>query len=129
MAESDFEAWKEIRGRVDSIASALFLVAGGALSVSIAVLLGKDHPAISVATKCLVSLSWYFLLFSIIAFLLVKAVLVVQAYKIYVDDPRKNVWHLVTTRANWILGILGLITFVLGMLLLVVGAASVLYDS
>jgi len=127
VAESDFEAWKEIRGRVDSIASALFLVAGGALSVSIAVLLGKDHPAISAATKCLVSLSWYFLLSSIIAFLLVKAGLVVQAYKmIYVHAPRKDVWHSVTTWANWILGILGLITFGLGMLLLVVGATSVL---
>lgn len=126
MAESDFEAWKEIRGRVDSIASALFLIAGGALSVSIAVLLGKDHPAISAATKSLVSLSWYFLLSSIIAFLLVKAVLIVQAYKIYVQAPRKDVWHLITTWVNWFLGIFGLITFGLGMLLLVVGATRVL---
>jgi hypothetical protein len=40
-AERNYEEWKEIRSRVDSIASTVFLIAGGALTLSINVILGN----------------------------------------------------------------------------------------
>ena len=122
MANDNFEAWKEIRARADSIATALFLVAGGALSVSIAVLLGKDHPSLSESTKCLVSVAWYLLAYAIAAFVFVKGLLIVQAYK----SPNSATWHAVTTVLNWFLGASGLVTFVLGMFLLVRAATVAL---
>ncbi len=89
MAEADFDAWKEIRARVDSIANALFLVGGGALSVSIAVLLGKDARKLSEIASCLVAISWYSLLYSVVAFAFIKGILVVQAYTQYSNTSHK----------------------------------------
>jgi heme/copper-type cytochrome/quinol oxidase subunit 2 len=126
MTEVNFEAWKEIRGRVDSIANALFLVAGGALSVSIAVLLGKDGPKIPESAKFLITVSWYLLLYAVVAFVFIKGILVVQAYKSNANTPNRASWHRVTTWANWLLGISGLIVFALGMFLLVRVAAVAL---
>lgn len=123
MSEPDFEAWKEIRARVDSIAHALFLVAGGALSVSIAVLLGKDAPKLSETARCLVTVSWYSLLYSVVVFALIKGILVVQAYMQHGNSSRKAAWHRHTTCVNWCLGITGMLAFVIGMFLLVKVAA------
>ncbi|WP_269519200.1 hypothetical protein [Alteromonas sp. BMJM2] len=39
--ENDYEEWKEIRSRADSIATAVFLLTGGALSLSINVMVGN----------------------------------------------------------------------------------------
>ena len=91
LLRGDDAAWQEIRARIDSIANALFLVAGGALSVSMAVLLGKGAPEMSESAKCLVSLSWYFLLYSVIAFVLIKGILVIQAYKHHGDTAQGSV--------------------------------------
>ncbi len=126
MAEVDFEAWKEVRGRSDSIANAIFVIAGGALSISIAVLIGKDAPTISAAAKSLAITSWYLLLYAMLAFALVKCLLVVQAYQILRDAPQKDTWHKETTAANWILGITGAVAFLIGMVCLVRAAATVL---
>lgn len=126
MPEFNFEAWKEIRARVDSIANALFLVAGGALSVSIAVLLSKDGPKLDSAPKCMITFSWYLLLYAVVAFVLIKGILVIQAYKLNVNSPNRSTWHAVTTGANWFLGISGLIFFAIGMFLLVTVAVFAL---
>ena len=126
MPEINFEAWKEIRARVDSIANALFLVAGGALSVSIAVLLSKDGPKLDAAPKCMIAVSWYLLLYAVVAFVLIKGILVIQAYKLNVNSPNAPAWHAVTTGANWFLGISGLVLFAIGMFLLVTVAVLAL---
>ena len=126
MTEIDFEAWKEIRSRVDSIANALFLIAGGALSISIAILLNKDAPKLPAMAKCLMSLSWYCLLYSVVAFVLIKGILVVQAYKHYSNGSHNVTWHQLTTRVNWFLGLTGLPAFILGMFVLVKVAIDVI---
>ncbi len=130
MAEADFEAWKEIRARVDFIANALFLVGGGALSVSIAVLLGKDARKLSEIASCLVAISWYSLLYSVVAFAFIKGILVIQAYTQYGNTSHKATWLRLTTWVNWCLGVTDMLAFVVGMLLLVkVAASAVAYAS
>ena len=126
MTESNFEAWKEVRARADSIANAIFLIAGGALSVSIAVLLGKDAPKIPAAAKELAISSWYLLLYAVLAFALMKGLLVVQAHQMLADVPEKEKWRRETTWANWILSITGMVAFLTGMVCLVRAAANVL---
>lgn len=42
--EKNYEEWNEIRSRVDSLASAVFLIAGGALTLSISVLTSQTSP-------------------------------------------------------------------------------------
>ena len=130
MAEVDFEAWKEIRARVDSIANALFLGGGGALSVSIAVLLGKETRKLTEIASSLVAISWYSLLYSVVAFAFIKGILIVQAYTQYSNSSRKVTWHLLTTWVNWCLGVTGMLAFAVGLFLLVkVAAGAVAYAS
>ena len=126
MVEPDYEAWKEIRGRVDSLAHALFLVAGGALSVSIAVLLSHGGPRLSGPAKLLVGMSWFALLYSIVAFAWIKGLLIVQAERHYGGSPNQAKWHIGTSGLNWFLGITGLIAFCVGMTLLTVTAIIVI---
>src|SRR5579859_2648551 len=120
MAESDLESWKEVRARADSLASAIFLIAGGALSVSIAVLLGKDATRIPPAVKPFVFTSWGLLLYSMFAFIAVKGLLIVQSHKMLGPEQLKDEWLRETAWANWFLGVTGVIAFFVGMSLLLV---------
>lgn len=125
--ESVTELWSEARARADSIANAVFLLAGGALSLSIATLLGSGAVTdIDDGTKCTVVLSWWLLAYSVVAFLLVKGLLVVQAYKKLTTSSRWPAWHRHTTFANWILSLSGLAAFFFGIGAMVYAAASIL---
>jgi hypothetical protein len=57
--ENNSDDWREIRSRVDSIANAVFLLAGGALSLSVSVLVdGKAAGIVSAQVADLASTSW-----------------------------------------------------------------------
>jgi hypothetical protein len=109
-----------MRARADSVANGLFLVAGGALSVSIAVLLGADAPRLGTVDRCLLGCAWMALAYSIISFAWIKTFLIVQAYKDQSGSPYRTAWHATTTCINWTLGITGLAAFTLGLILLVI---------
>ena len=94
--------------------------------MSIAVLLGKDAPKIPPVAKELVSTSWYLLFYAMLAFVMVKGLLLVQAYQMLRDAPDKETWRRETTWANWIFGISGLVAFLWGMLWLVRAAVVAL---
>ena len=73
--ENNNDDWKELRSRVDSIANAIFLVAGGALSLSITVILGnRTAHYITAQVLSLTKDAWYFLLAAIILFLLLRPI-------------------------------------------------------
>lgn len=44
--ENNVDDWREIRARVDSITNIMFLIAGGALSISISVILENKNTSI-----------------------------------------------------------------------------------
>ena len=62
---------QDARGRLDTIAKAVFLLAGGALTLSINTFTGKDAVSIGCELAAYLKLSWGFLFYSMIAFLLV----------------------------------------------------------
>ena len=119
--------WKELRARVDSLAGAIFLISGGALTLSISVLLKlKDStPAI----KCYasdISLSWYALLTSIILFVTLKVLLITQLFMSgFMHSKRYNPTVKVTNTFAWLLAILGLFSFSWGMFKLVAVATAI----
>jgi hypothetical protein len=119
--------WKELRGRVDSLAGAVFLVAGGALTLSISVLLDLKESTPSI--KCYaedISRSWYALLASIILFVVLKMWLIVQSFMRGVMTPEKhNPTVKYTNTVGWFLGLSGLVSFVAGMYKLVSVAVGV----
>ena len=122
--ENDSEAWRELRSRVDSIANAVFLVAGGALSLSISVTLGEKSAAyLTKAVIALTTQAWSALLAAVVLFLLLKAHLVFQAFALQFWPQFVNK-HLTTLNAmGWIIGICGILAFVGGLVQMVRAAA------
>lgn len=125
--ENYYEEWKEIRTRADSIANAIFIIAGGALSLSITVMLGnKEKLKISTEIIQSTALAWYLLLFSITLFLFIKACLIVQAMllqfkTLFID---KNIGKI--NSALLVMGFLAFTTFIAGMYKMVQTAVLVI---
>jgi hypothetical protein len=127
--EYDDGDWKELRGRVDSLAGAVFLIAGGALTLSISILLNLKESTPSI--KCYaadISLAWYTLLCSIISFIALKMWLIAQAFMRGVMPAEKyNPTVKYTNTVAWLVGLVGLGAFILGMYKLVVVAVGVVH--
>lgn len=122
--ENNSDDWREIRARVDSIANAIFLIAGGALSLSISVILGnKDAGFITSQVARLATAAWYSLVASVFLFLLLKVHLVSQAYLLQFNAAFVNKHLTGLNRTGWVIGVLGLITFIAGLILMVRAAA------
>jgi hypothetical protein len=122
--ESINEDWRELRSRVDSIANAVFLVAGGALSLSISVILGnKTALYITTGVSRLATCAWYFLFSAIVLFLLLKAHLVFQAFLSGFKPSILNKHLLLLNTIGWLIGTIGFISFTLGLWLMVKAAA------
>lgn len=119
-AENNSDDWREVRSRADSIASAIFLLSGGALWLSITVLLGnKSSGLVSAQVAQLATWAWYLLLASMLLFLLLKAYLIFQAFLLQFR-PAFNDKHLgLLNGIGWALGALGFIPFAVGMVLMV----------
>ena len=122
--EQNSEDWREIRSRVDSIASAVFLIAGGALSLSITVVLGKiDSGFITSTVACHSTCAWYSLLASVFLFLLLKGHLVLQAYLLQFHAVFHAKHLTALNRIGWVIGIVGFFLFIGGMLVMVRAAS------
>jgi hypothetical protein len=125
--ETDVEAWREIRARADSVANVVFLLGGGALSVSIATLIGSSaQSGVTNSIKLCVIVSWWLLGFAMVASLLVKFLLIVQAYKVLSQSRRAETWRRVTTFINWSLALSSLVTFIAGNAVLIYAASAIL---
>ncbi|TAL71757.1 MAG: hypothetical protein EPN56_11210 [Rhodanobacter sp.] len=123
-AENNNDDWREIRSRADSIANAVFLIGGGALSLSISVMLGnKASGLITLHVAGLAISAWYALLASIILFLLLKGHLIFQAYTLQFNGAFLNRHIAAFNRIGWSLGLLGFATFVIGLIFMVRAAA------
>ncbi|WP_134057951.1 hypothetical protein [Rheinheimera aquimaris] len=125
--ENYYEEWKEIRARADSMSNAIFLIAGGALSLSITVMLG-NKGTLKISTEIIQStvLAWYLLLFSIALFLLVKACLIVQAMLLQLKTALidRNIGKINSTLL--MLGLLAFISFIAGMYKMVQAAVLII---
>lgn len=125
--ENDSEAWREILAPVDSIANAVFLVAGGALSLSITVTLGDNSSAVLTDQAItLTTHAWYALLGAVVLFLLLKTHLVFQAFALqfWPNFLNGNLGRL--NAVGWVSGIAGMLVFIFGLTQMVRAAAIVI---
>ena len=114
--ENNYEEWKEIRSRADSIATAVFLLTGGALSLSINVMVGnKSKLELSAPLIENITLAWYFLLTAIICFLLIKAYLIGIAMTRQFKPQLINKHLFKINIVSWALGLVAFGSFVYGM--------------
>lgn len=122
-AEQNNDDWKEIRSRVDSIANAVFLVAGGALSLSITVILGnKAAPFITERVVEKTVEAWYFLLTAVLVFLLLKIHLVLQVTILQFAPKFNDKKIALLNTVGWVVGISGFVCFCWGFYAMVTAA-------
>lgn len=123
--ENNHDDWIELRSRVDSIANAIFLIAGGSLSISVPVILSnKSESFITERVTCLITWSWYCLLASMLLFVLLKAYLVFEAYLLQTKTQFLNRNLGLLNGLGWGIGLAGFTAFSVGLFLLVRAAVT-----
>ncbi|MCL1478966.1 MAG: hypothetical protein MH219_16275 [Marinobacter sp.] len=125
--EKDLEEWKELRARVDSIAGAVFLVGGGALSLSITVVVGNFRElnlsdSVASTLKC----AWGLLVLSIVLALSVKIVSVLQKYLLLIKPSYMDQHYMKFNNAGWVLGLTSFVFFCGGLWLLALTASDII---
>lgn len=126
--EEDHAEWAELRQRVDSLSGSVFLLGGGAITVSASALMTLKASGYGMdgSVMCSAVWSWISLLVAILMFILLKAHLVLQSY------ARVKRWTGfygnvdITNPIGFLVGIGGLLAFFIGMLLIVISAAELL---
>ena len=71
---------QDARGRLDTLAKSVFLLAGGALTLSINAFTGTDVPFITTDLAYSLKISWGLLFYSMVAFLLVLFSVLLDMY-------------------------------------------------
>lgn len=127
--EQNHEEWERIRARVDSLANAVFLIAGGALSVSISVMVSaKKSGVVPEAASSIATTGWFCLLAAIILFVTLKVHMIGQAFLLHVKTEVADKNNSLLNSLGWFWGIGGFAMFVWGLMQLV-RAASIVISS
>ncbi|WP_297531979.1 hypothetical protein [Thalassolituus sp.] len=125
--EKNLEEWKELRARVDSIAGAIFLVAGGALSLSITVVIGNlGNLGLSDSDANVLKYAWTLLVLSIVLALSVKIVSVLQKYLLLIKPSFMNQHYMKFNGVGWVLGLTSFVFFCGGLWLLAISASDII---
>lgn len=127
--EQNHEEWERIRTRADSLANAVFLIAGGALSISISIMVAaKKSGVVPDAASSVAITGWYCLLAAIILFVTLKLHLIGQAFLLHVKTDVADRNNLLLNGLGWLWGLGGFVTFVWGLVQLIRAAAIVISD-
>jgi len=125
--ENNNEDWKEMRARVDSIANVIFLIGGGALSLSLTVILSNlNKLEISKPDIQLIEYAWVLLLFSIIFALFLKIFIVLQTFLLQSHTEFMNRHHMKFNLSGWIIGMTSFLFFCTGLYFMVLSASNIL---
>jgi hypothetical protein len=125
--EIDFDEWIEIRARVDSIANAVFLIAGGALSLSITVVLSNlGKFVLTSSDKSTIEYAWYMLLLSIVLALLLKITLVLEKYLLLLHEEYINKHLMKFNYFGWVIGLSSFFLFCGGLYRMVFSATQII---
>jgi hypothetical protein len=124
----------DARSRVDTLVKAIFVLSGGALTISIGIFLRNDAPQLSPDLANLLRWSWDFLAYSLAAAATLLFLMICQGYmhaerverrirdriREHDSPPAPPSLALFLVRIlNWLLGITGFISFLIGFALLV----------
>lgn len=124
-----FSAYQaDTRQRVDTLIKAVFVLSGGALTISIGVFLRHEAPQLTPRITELLQYSWYLLFFSLAASAIVLFIMITQGY--YVGELWNRAQKTgenkidsslvlkISRIVNWSLGIAGFVSFLVGLWML-----------
>lgn len=124
--EENHIEWEAIRGRVDSLSNAVFIIAGGALSVSISVMVGvRANGPIPIAAAQASETAWWSFLSTILLFITLKCHLILQAFLLHTTTRFADKYNGVLNTIGWVLGVLGVGTLALGLVQIVCAASII----
>jgi len=118
----------DTRQRVDTLIKSIFVLSGGALTISIGVFLRHDAPQLAPSIAKLLQYSWYLLFFALAASAIVLFIMIAQGY--YVGElwnrAQKTGENQIDTSLalkisrilNWSFGIAGFVSFLVGLWML-----------
>lgn len=115
---------EDIRRRADSLARAIFILAGGTLTLSITIFTGENAPELNTDLICALKVSWCSLFISIVSLVTALTTIIARDYGFgerwrrqlngeNVDVSGSPTWVEVVI---WILAIIGMLGFLVGIL-------------
>jgi hypothetical protein len=121
---------RDLRTRVDTLAKSIYLIGGGAIVLSVNLYLAKKNQLDKIL--CYLKTSWILFGLSILLFAVVTGCLIVQAYrnteyyreKIASDQKIEEQPKRCFDYAALVFGVLGFLLFALGLIFLIISAAS-----
>lgn len=125
---ADFELFnahqEDVRRRADSLARAIFVLAGGTLTLSITIFTGEKAPELNTDLMCALKASWWALFLSILFLVLTLTTIIARDYALGERWRKKLNGENVDASGNptmievviWILAIAGLLAFLMGLL-------------
>ncbi len=118
------EHWSETRKRVDTMAKTIFLLSGGALTVSFGIFIRQDSPLLTGFQSSVLRCSWWSLFGSMVGFALILGILIIQSSlqgsiwgaEFAGSKPTFSAkWVAATARLNWLLGVFAFALFIGGL--------------
>jgi drug/metabolite transporter (DMT)-like permease len=124
---------QDVRVRTDSLARAVFILAGGALSISIGLFL-NSKLSISHEIVSLLKFSWAMLALSILSLILMLTTVISRDYffgercrvQLNNSEPKEVDSHYSWDVGIWVLAMVGLFSFIVGFALLTYAATELL---
>lgn len=115
---------EDVRRRADSLARAIFVLAGGTLTLSITIFTGEKAPELNTDLMCALKVSWWALFISIVFLVLTLTTVIARDYTFGERWRKKLNGENVDASGNpalieviiWALAIAGLLTFLVGLL-------------
>lgn len=113
----------DARKRAEFLAKAVFLIGGGALTLSINLFLSANAPSLSPGYACTLKTGWWALFISMMLFILVLAVMLMRDYAFGERWRKKLNGENIDVSGSpglpdivmWTLGILGMLAFFYGL--------------
>lgn len=124
-------SFRDVRSRVDTLAKSVFLIAGGAVTLSINLYLNKKDVLSCISAY--LKISWVSFLISMGLFSIVLGLLIIQGYKCgeFYREKIRNCDKSDAEPSRWLdrvalyVGIVGFIAFLVGMIFMIVAAFKV----
>lgn len=115
----------DTRQRVDTLVKSIFLLSGGALTISISIFLRDGAPAVPSHLMDLLSWAWLLLFWSLAGATLILFMMIVQGYllgELWKEQSSTGVERisshkglLATRWFNWIVGVSAVLSFLVGL--------------
>lgn len=118
----------DTRTRVDTLVKSIFVMSGGALTISIGVFLRNEAPPLDMTLVARLQCSWALLFFSLAASAVVLFTMILQGYRISAlwqnaqktgnNEIESSPFLKVSRMVNWLFGVSGFLSFLVGLGLL-----------